>query len=456
MRSITTRLILAFLLVGISGSILITLIIWRSTRNAFDRFILRREQLILVNRLLLYYQQNGSWQGVERLIESAVNTPPLIPGEETDPRRVWGNLTLVDARQIVVYSVFPNQIGRRVDRNRLDNAILLTFNDEPVGWLMVGQLLRTIQPDSPESRFLTTVRSASLISMIIAVILALVLGSVLTLTLTRSLRDLTEATQEIARGRYGCQVPVRSQDELGRLAESFNQMSRQLERAIQARRQMTADIAHDLRSPLSVIQGYTEALSDGKLEGSAEIFNILHQETLHLNRLIDDLRLLSLADSGELPLYLQSIAPSQLLERAFARHSLSAQQKGVELHLEIEENLLNIKVDVERMAQVLDNLLINSLRYTPGGGVITLRARREQQRILLQVRDNGEGISAEDLPHIFDRFYRGDRSRQSSGESGLGLAIAKSLIESQGGSISVESEPGKGSVFTISLPVTQM
>ncbi|MFZ5809845.1 MAG: sensor histidine kinase [Chloroflexota bacterium] len=452
MRSITTRLILAFLLVGISGSILITLIIWRSTRNAFDRFILRREQLILVNRLLLYYQQNGSWQGVERLIESAVNNPPLIPGEETDPRRVWGNLTLVDSRQIVVYSVLPNQIGRRVDRNRLDNAILLTLNDEPVGWLMVGQLLRTIQPDSPESRFLTTVRSASVISIIIAVILALVLGSALTLTLTRSLRELTEATQDIARGQYGRQVPVRSQDELGRLALSFNQMSRQLERAVQARRQMTADIAHDLRSPLSVIQGYTEALSDGKLEGSAEIFNILHQETLHLNRLIDDLRLLSLADAGELPLYLQSIAPSQLLERAFARHSLSAQQKGVELHLEIEENLPNIKVDVERMAQVLDNLVINSLRYTPSGGVITLRARREQQRILLQVCDNGEGISPEDLPHIFDRFYRGDRSRQSSGESGLGLAIAKSLIESQGGSITVESEPGKGSVFTISLP----
>jgi signal transduction histidine kinase len=228
-------------------------------------------------------------------------------------------------------------------------------------------------------------------------------------------------------------------------------MSLDLERATQARRQMTADIAHDLRSPLSVISGYSEALSDGKLPGTPETYNILYQETKHLSHLVEDLRLLSLADAGELSLILQPIDPRQILERVAARHAVKAQQKGISLRVEAVQDLPAVSMDGERISQVLDNLILNAFRYTPRGGEIILAAKPLNGAIQLQVRDNGGGIAPEDLPYIFDRFYRGDRSRQENGESGLGLAIAKSIVEAHGGMIAVESTPGQGTVFNITL-----
>ncbi|MDI6814167.1 MAG: HAMP domain-containing sensor histidine kinase, partial [Desulfitobacteriaceae bacterium] len=273
--------------------------------------------------------------------------------------------------------------------------------------------------------------------------------------LTRTLHELKNAALDIANGKYGRQVAVHSKDELGELALAFNQMSRQLENAIQARRQMTADIAHDLRSPLTVIQGYTEALSDGKLEGGEEVYQILHQETQHLSRLVDDLRLLSLADAGEIPLALQAVDPKVLLERAHARFRMQAEQKQVDFSLEAPETLPAICVDTERMTQVLDNLIQNALRHTPAGGTIKLRAAQEQNQVILQVSDNGSGIPPQDLPRIFDRFYRVDPSRSHNGESGLGLAIVKSLVEAQAGSIHVESALGKGTTFTITFPIAK-
>jgi signal transduction histidine kinase len=304
---------------------------------------------------------------------------------------------------------------------------------------------------TPEGRFLRTVTLASLFSALVAVALALALGGLLAVTLTRSLRELTEATIEIARGKLGRQVKVRSNDELGDLAASFNQMSHDLARATHARRQMTADIAHDLRSPLSVLSGYAEALSDGKLPGTPEIYGILHQETRRLSRMVDDLRTLSLADGGDLPLVRQAISPQVILERAAARHAVAAAQKEIRLDVDAAPGLPALTVDVERMAQVFDNLILNAFRYTPPNGKVSLRASRAAGKTCLQVQDTGSGIAPEDLPHLFDRFYRGDKSRQASGETGLGLAIAKSIVEAHGGTIAVESASGAGAIFTITI-----
>jgi two-component system, OmpR family, sensor histidine kinase BaeS len=450
-RSITFKLTLAFLLVGLTGSVLVAVIFRERTQTAFDQFIVNRDQQVLVNSLTQYYQAVGSWEGVANDIYTLLLTQSRSPDPGRDFGRDWTRFILIDANQQIVYSINPVQIGQFISSHDLEQAIPLKTNGQMVGSLLLVPLTRQQIPDSPEARFFRDVNSATFISALVASALALILGGFLAFTMTRSLRELTEATVEISQGKLGRQVKVRSKDELGELASSFNKMSLDLEQATRARRQMTADIAHDLRSPLSVIAGYTEALSDGKLPSSPEIYNILHQETRHLNRLVDDLRTLSLADSGELSLTLLPAQPQALLERVAARHAVAAQQNRITLRVEPSQELPLVAVDGERMAQVLDNLILNAFRYTSPGGEIILSARTSGEKVLIQVRDNGSGIAPDDLPMVFDRFYRGDKSRQQNGESGLGLAIAKSIVEAHHGTILAKSEPGKGATFIISL-----
>ena len=231
-------------------------------------------------------------------------------------------------------------------------------------------------------------------------------------------------------------------------------MSADLSQARDLRRQMTADIAHELRTPLTVILGHTEALSEGQLPPDAETFEILYDETKRLNRLVEDLRTLSLSDAGELHLNRSMVPPEDLLERAAASRKPEANAKGIELKIEIDKELPEVEVDTDRMTQVLINLLDNALRYTPENGMITLSGLKIPDGVAISIKDTGPGIPEKDLPHLFDRFYRGDKSRQrDEGGSGLGLAIARSLVESQGGRIRVESQSGEGAAFIIELPM---
>jgi signal transduction histidine kinase len=246
---------------------------------------------------------------------------------------------------------------------------------------------------------------------------------------------------------------VRSEDELGELADSFNQMSADLARANELRRQMTADIAHDLRSPLTVMAGYLEALRDGVLKPTPERFETMHREAQQLRRLVEDLRTLSLADAGELALNPEAVLPSQILEQAAASYEHQAARQGIEIAVDAPPSLPPIDVDPDRMAQVLGNLVGNAMRHTPGGGTITLAGAIVNNEVNLSVADTGAGIPPGELPHVFDRFYRGDQAREASeGQSGLGLAIAKSIVELHGGTIAVESNDGQGAAFRIAIP----
>ena len=284
--------------------------------------------------------------------------------------------------------------------------------------------------------------------------MALILGTVLARTLVRPIRTLTEATQAMSRGTF-VQVDIQSGDEIGQLATSFNQMSAELARAQSYRQQMTADIAHDLRTPLSILRLYTEGLEDGNLSGDEKIYKIMHQEVLYLQDLVGSLHTLSQADAGQLSLNLRPIDPKALLERTGLAYVMQAEEQGITLRIDAPYDLPSVLVDTTCMTQVLNNLVSNALRFTEEGEIV-LSASANQESVQLQVRDSGAGIAPDDLPHIFKRFYRADKSRQRTAtrksSSGLGLAIAKAIVKAHGGTIRVQSVLGEGTTFSITLP----
>ncbi len=451
-RSLTLKLTLAFLLVGLSGAAFMALLIRQRTQTEFDQFVLDNYQQNLLDRLTLYYETNNSWEGVAFWYFRSSHAQRMErPGE----RPLF--FTLLDENQQVIISGPEHFPGERIDTLAGDGWVPVEVAEQTVGYLEFNNASWEQQPirPSPEAEFLSRVNAAVGLSALGAIIVALILGALLARSLTSPIRRLTNATRVVAQGELGHQVEVTTRDELGNLTASFNQMSADLARINQSRRQMTADIAHDLRTPLSVILGYTEALSDGKLAGSPDMYTVMHKEAQQLQRLIEDLRTLSLADAGELPMNRQETDPADLLERIAAAHQVQAQERGVALQVSAQETLPAVLMDPDRMAQVLGNLVSNALRYTPASGTVTLGAAAIAQTLHLTVTDTGSGIAPEDLPHIFERFYRGEKSRQQQeDESGLGLAIARSLVLAHGGNISADSTPGEGTIFTISLPLS--
>ncbi len=457
MHSLTVKLTFAFLLVSVTGVLLVALFIRRQTEHEFGQFVLSRYQVDLVSELAGYYEQRGSWEGFQTIVTF-------------DPRRRQGGrlpvapapVTLVDAGGNVIYSRNHELEGVQLQPEELARAAPINVDEQLVGWVIFDSGGGGLAfEESPESEFLANVNRAVVLGVLGAVLISLLLGILLARTISRPVREVTAATKVVAAGELGVQVPVRTRDELGELASSFNQMSADLARSNEQRRQMTADIAHDLRTPLSVILGYMEALSEGKLEPSPQTFDIMYAKGRHLQHLIDDLRILALADAGELTLTRRPISPAWLLEHTALTHMMQAEEKGISLRVEepaAEESSL-VNVDPERMGQVLSNLVSNALRYTPAGGKIVLAQRQNGQKTMMSVADSGAGIDPEDLPHIFDRFYRSDKARsqgsagRQSSESGLGLAIARSIVEAHGGSLTVDSTLGEGACFTITLLV---
>ncbi|MBK9712685.1 MAG: HAMP domain-containing histidine kinase [Kouleothrix sp.] len=449
MRSLTAKLTLAFLLVGVIGAALVALLVGLRTRSEFDRFLSTRDQGVLRDALAEYYTAQGSWDGVSAMLAK-------------DPTLSFysRSVALVDANKVVVLGNRGYTVGQQASGAALGDTVAVQARGQTVGTLIVtvppGAHPGDPGPPPAETAFVWRVTVAAAMSAGIAALMALLLGGLLARTLTRPVRELIAATQRMAGGTLDQRVVVRSRDEIGQLATSFNQMSADLARASQLRKQMTADLAHDLRTPLTILRGYTEGLKDARLNGSSALYAIMHDEVEHLQRLVDDLRVLSLADAGELPLNRRTVDPRALIERTGLAYIVQAEQQGIGLRVEADEGLPSIDVDTDRMTQVLNNLVSNALRYTTQGAIV-LSASAENQHVDVKVSDTGSGIDADDLPFVFDRFYRADKARQrtDSNASGLGLAIAKAIVEAHGGSIAVTSTPGQGTSFTISLPAKQ-
>ncbi len=468
MRSLWTKLVGAFVLVVIIGIALVVVLVSQTTTGQFELYITHMGQqwaTRLAPVVADYYAHIGSWDGVEVALRDSLNGASTGSAQ----RRMGmgqglgrgGNggmmnalstdrLILAQADGTVVLDTASQLVGSRLqpETEALGAAIIL--DDARLGTLIVTPL---DTPSTPAGDFLGAVRRSALLAGAAAVGLALLLGTVMFVQMTRPLRSLSEAAQGIADGDLSRRVQVGSRDEVGQVAVTFNQMADTLQRYEVERRNMIGDIAHELRTPLSVIQGNIEAMIDGVLPVSPEELGLLHQETLLLNRLIADLRILAQAEAGQLHLQMEPVEPGELVQQVAERMQLRADEKHIRLETEIANPLPNVIADRDRLVQIMTNLVDNALRYNPTGTQVRIGASSSTDRVELSVRDDGPGIPAHELPHLFDRFWRAEKSRnRSTGGSGLGLAIVRQLVEAHHGEVHVESEAGKGTRFVVLLP----
>ena len=467
MHSLRLKLIFTFLIISITGTLLTTLIVSFYNQRAFNQLLQEQEHAELTSDLEAYYENNGSWQGINRTLNDGLplNTPNQPParnepqqGMPDDQPAPPPPFALIDENGRIIIPNGHYMPGEIVPPDELADGIPLEVDGVQVGIMLVED--RPPPRNPAQEAFAAQTNQALLIGALGGTAVAVILAIILARTLTRPLQELAVASREMAQGNLQQEVPVRTKDELGELALAFNQMSADLTFANQSRQQMTADIAHDLRTPLTVLSGYLEAMEDGTLAPTPARLQMMQQEVDVLMRLVADLRTLSLADAGQLALHKEPVDIVTLLEQVQAAYTHQAQQQNVTIQVETavstrsDQPLSTIELDKARMRQVLDNLVSNALRYTPTDGTVTLAAFSQGENLKLMISDSGAGIPEADLPHIFNRFYRGDSSRQEGqGESGLGLAIVKSLVEAMDGEISVKSAGlNQGTSFIIIFP----
>ena len=464
MSSLAVKLMGAFVAVVLVGVAVVTILANRATTAEFEHFMFQGQMVAaqdMVSSLVDYYARNGSWAGVEQLLSgnSAGNMGSMMGGMGMGNMMMGSNrLLVVDARsrQIVADST-GGEMGRTVTESEWAVGLPIRVAGETVGTLLVKDVgMMSPQTSQLEAEFLGRVNRAIFLAALAAGAVALILGALVVRQITSPLGQLAQATGRVAGGDLGVRVSATGSDEVGRVAAAFNQMAASLQRQEQLRRNLMADIAHELRTPISVIQGQVEALQDGVFPLTAEALEPLHNNSLLLSRLVEDLRTLAHAEAGQLALDRQPVTLPELIADLLSSLRSEAEAKGVTMRADLSSDLPPADADPQRLRQVLLNLLSNALRHTPSGGEVRIRSRVGRDGWLLTtVTDTGPGIPAEDLPHIFDRFYRGEKSRsRESGGAGLGLTIARQLVEDHGGRIWAESAgAGRGSTFSFTLPI---
>lgn len=307
-----------------------------------------------------------------------------------------------------------------------------------------------------EEAFRNAVNEALFWGGLIAVMLAVIISLLISRRITRPIHDMAAVTERIAEGDYSRRVDLRSRDEIGSLARSLNRMAERLDESEQTRRELIGNIAHELRTPLTSISGYMEGLADGVVPASGETWELLGREAQRLSRLVDDLQKLSRAEAGQEMFDIVSLPVAPFLERIISKMKPQFGEKGIDLSLEVNDGIPAVLADEDKLEQVLVNLIDNAFRYTEAGGRVLVGADAGRDGVEIRVTDTGIGIDPDDLPYIFERFYRAEKSRsREQGGSGIGLTIAKRYVESLGGTIAARSEGRSGAVFTVVLPAAE-
>jgi two-component system sensor histidine kinase BaeS len=306
-----------------------------------------------------------------------------------------------------------------------------------------------------EPGFLDSVRNSLWLAALVAILTGVALGFFFSRLISGPMRQLTLAARKVANGDFSQRVTTNTDDEIGEVSAAFNTMSEQLETKEKSRRQLLADIAHELRNPLSIIQGNLEAWLDGVITPTSDQVASVYDETVLLSRLITDLRDLSLAEAGQLKLYQNATELGEFIFAEIVSVQMRCQEKQISISADLLSGLPLALIDKDRIRQVLHNLVDNALRYTPAGGKIRIGADYAKPGwVTVSVSDTGAGIQRKDLPHVFDHFYKADRSRhRGHGGAGIGLAMVKRVVELHGGEVWVKSRKGKGTTFYFTLPV---
>ncbi len=446
-NSLRLRLILSYLGIALLTATLIYLLIRLTSDQRFKTLILEQQLSEIEEQVLHWYEVERHWDGFESYFLS-IYPPPT--GRNGSPRADHGVVT-ADKQVIIRFRDYRS--GDIVPNALLAEAVPVTLEQETIAWIIPADQAG-LSLAGEETVYLQRTNQVLLIAGLIGVVVALVMGLGLARFLLRPIDALTQASQRMAQGDLEQRVPIYQHDELGQLAASFNSMSHEVALAHQRRKQLTADIAHDLSTPLQNISGYVEAIQHGELAPTAERMGIIATELDHLRRLIEDLDLLAQADTETLTLHIEPLNLTTYLPQITASFQPLADEQKIDMTLRpITDELSAIHADPERLTQVLGNILTNALRHTPTNGKIEIDVIPAQNQAQITIQDSGNGITADRLPFIFDRFYQTDQQRSRSGKMGLGLAISKGLIEAMGGEITAASDGrDQGSTITITLP----
>lgn len=452
-RTLAWRLTLAFVLVGTLAPAVVGLISGAATRLELSALLDDQEGENLAEDVRQYVRSHGAVSGfrpagpTSRTPESG--SPAALPGKSATASPVYRTPWIVlDTQRRAVFSTVNVRQGTRVTD---PPAFPIRLDGQVVAHLALFRSQSGLDPRSEE--FLVRTAYAILWAMLGAVLLAVLMGWWLSRTFLRPLGELLGGIRALQRGEAPTPVPRVRPDEFGEVLGAFEQMHQEVVRNQQARRQLTADIAHDLNTPLTVISGTLEGMLDGTFRPTPERLRRLHHETRHVARLLNDLRFLTLADAGELHVNRQPTEVVRLVAEAVVNFRELAEQRDVTLGIALDTGSLTVSLDPLRITQVLHNLLSNALAHTPAGGSVSVVAERGGPWLVVRVQDTGSGIAPEHLPHVFDRLYRADRSRSGEG-SGLGLSICKSIVEAHGGHLSLTSTVGVGTTVTFELPTT--
>ncbi|NDJ84895.1 MAG: HAMP domain-containing histidine kinase [Chloroflexi bacterium] len=454
MNSLLARFTLAFGLTAILIVAATNLAIDRTVNNSFRSYVQQTRVIEnnsqLLTRLEAHYAANGAWDGVQALIDER---RPANGSSQNSDR--GASLYVTDTDYIIQGATDAAQVGGALDHALRDSAIPLESEGETIGYFarqtQGAQLLAQAEQD-----FYDEIGTWLTIISIVTAITSLVAGVGFAWWVSRPLRQLVAATRAVREGNLGKQVAVSGARELQQVAAAFNLMSQSLAESEASKRRMTSDIAHELRTPLSVMRGQLEGMMDGILPTNTNQVGIVYNQTLHLSRLVFDLWTLTRAQTSSLSLEKSSTDLVAVVKEVVDAFLVVAEDNGSHLLFEAEAANLYAEVDAGRIRQVLANLVSNALRHTPSGKTVAITLQRNLQDAIIRVEDGGEGLPPEALPHIFDRFFRTDSARQrDTGGAGLGLSIAHELVKLHGGDITVESTVGQGTCFKIFLPLQQ-